>query len=444
MPVLDIGENRARLDEVLPRPGACWVIEHIMPDREQYAYDGSSGIEVCLTSVDNGQAALVLVSRDLEYRGAEPAIQRLFRAGAMDQGWRAVGRIRPPEPGRALHFLDALLGLDGKGVRWEVSDPDTHEVVVPAPRSRPQQERERSDEERFGQDLVECARTGQIGEIVGREEEIEALIRITSKLTKNTACLVGPAGVGKTAVAEGFALRIAQGSVPPALGNARILDVNLAFLAAGATYKNEFEGRFKELIDQARDDPHIILFFDELHMLCAPTNDVSQMVKADLGRGRIRCMGATTHPEWRTIEADAALARRFQVVPVAEPTVEQTLEILRRILDRLAEHHAVAVDETMLAEVVDLSLRYVPDRRLPDKAIDLLDEAAAYEAMQRGPGGDAIVQTAGAKDGQRCENGPTAPTDVALVAEEIQAAIAQGDYARAYALEARRRKGGQS
>jgi ATP-dependent Clp protease ATP-binding subunit ClpC len=197
--------------------------------------------------------------------------------------------------------------------------------------------------------------------------------------------LVGPPGVGKTAVVEGLAVRVAHEAIPDSLIRARILDVNLSFLAAGATYRNEFEGRLKDLLDLARHDRNVILFLDEIHVICACGSDGSQLIKSDLGRGRIRCIGATTNSEFRALEADAALARRFQAIPVQEPTPRQSLEILRAARARFEEYHGVSILDEQLKAVVDLACRFVPERHLPDKALDLLDEACACARIGRAP-----------------------------------------------------------
>lgn len=207
------------------------------------------------------------------------------------------------------------------------------------------------------------------------------MIRVLSKEGKNAVCLVGEPGVGKTRVVEHLALLVAKGEVPNALRGVRILDVNLSMLAAGAIHQNEFEGRMKQILDLARRDAKVILFLDELHTLRAPGSDASQMVKSDLGRGRIRCIGATTPREFRLIENDAALARRFQVVPVGELSRGQTVHILEQVVPRLEAHHHVEIPAELLPVVVDLSIRYVPSRHLPDKALDLLDEACACAGL---------------------------------------------------------------
>lgn len=439
MPGTNVVENQRRLQELLHQRGGYLVLEGLRPSRQSFAYEAYSGVEVCLAVVAGGQAVAVLVSADLEYREADPALQQLFRSGPVDRGWRPVARLQTPTAAAVLRHLDALLGLDGQPPRLAEPWAREREIVVPLEREVHHRADERHDGARFGGDLVERARRGGLGDVVGREQEVESLVRIVSKLTKNAACLVGPPGVGKTAVVEKLAMRVASEHVPPTLRDARIIEVNLGFLAAGASHRNEFEGRFKDLLDAARGDPHTILFFDEAHVLCSGMNDASQLVKQDLGRGRIRCIGATTNREWGAIEADAALARRFQVIPVAEPTPKETVQILTRLRDRIAQHHGVNVPGELLPEVVDLAVRYVSDRRLPDKAIDLLDEAAAREAMRRDQL-PASPQAEGSGGGQAKTPGrpTTLPEDLNAA---IDAAIARGDYARAYELDARRGQG---
>jgi ATP-dependent Clp protease ATP-binding subunit ClpC len=175
---------------------------------------------------------------------------------------------------------------------------------------------------------------------------------------------------------------VATGQVPQSLRSIRILDVNLSFLMAGASAVNEAEGRLKEVLDAARADHNTVLFFDELHVITSPLHQGAQLIKPDLGRGRIRCIGATTQREFRAIEDDAALARRFQPVPVMELTPQQSLEVLRDYAGRLAAHHRVVIDGAMLQSALELSQRHVPQRRLPDKALDLLDEACALARIE--------------------------------------------------------------
>ena len=238
------------------------------------------------------------------------------------------------------------------------------------------------DDGRFGTDLVEEARHGRLAPARFRQSETAALMRI-SKREKNAACVVGEAGVGKTAIVENLAIEIAAANVPPALIDTRIVDVNLSFMAAGAVHANEFEGRLARILDIARADRRMILFFDEIHTIRLTGSNVAQLVKSDLGRGRIRCVGATTPEEFRDIEDDSALARRFQKIRVDELTREESIAVLENAKARLEAHHRVTIPHEMIVRCVDLSIRFAPDRRLPDKALDLLDEACAAAQISR-------------------------------------------------------------
>ena len=227
------------------------------------------------------------------------------------------------------------------------------------------------------------AREGRFDPVIGREEEIARTIRILSRRTKNDPVLIGEPGVGKTAVVEGLAERIGEGNVPDALLDQRILSLDLAGMVAGTKYRGEFEERIRALLDEVRREGNVILFIDELHTIVGAGSaegavDAANILKPALGRGEIRVIGATTLAEYRRyIEKDAALERRFQSVQVGEPDEEKTLAILRALRPRYEEHHGLEIDDAALHAAVTLSKRYLPDRFLPDKAIDLVDEAAA-------------------------------------------------------------------
>lgn len=320
---------------------------------------------------------LLIIDAGVRYVGNNQTYQELFAVPA-DRGWRVLAGISSDDPELVLAQADSILGLAGRPPGMPVRRDGRPELIVRTEELTAAPERGADEPgERFGVDLVDEARAGRLTAPLFRDRETDALVRIVSKAGKNAACLVGAPGVGKTAVVEGLAVRIARNDVPKALAETRILDVNLSFLAAGATYKNEFEGRIKALLDLARTDRDVILFLDELHTIRGPASDASQMVKSDLGRGRIRCIGATTNSEYRLLESDAALTRRFQVIPVQELTPTQWVNILRAARPRLEGHHRVSISDELLQSVVDLSCRYVPDRQLPDKALDLLDEACA-------------------------------------------------------------------
>ena len=235
----------------------------------------------------------------------------------------------------------------------------------------------------FTRDLTAMAREGRFDPVIGREEEIARTIRILSRRTKNDPVLIGEPGVGKTAVVEGLAERIGEGNVPDALLDQRILSLDLAGMVAGTKYRGEFEERIRALLDEVRREGNVILFIDELHTIVGAGSaegavDAANILQPALGRGEIRVIGATTLAEYRRyIEKDAALERRFQSVLVGEPDEEKTLAILRALRPRYEEHHGLEIDDAALHAAVTLSKRYLPDRFLPDKAIDLVDEAAA-------------------------------------------------------------------
>ena len=239
----------------------------------------------------------------------------------------------------------------------------------------------------FTRDLTEAARSGKLDPVIGREKEIQRVIQILSRRTKNNPVLIGEPGVGKTAIAEGLAERIASGDVPEELLDKRVLSLDLSGMVAGTKYRGEFEERIKNTLDEVKKDGNIILFIDELHTIVGAGSaegavDAANIIKPALGRGEIRVIGATTLNEYRKyIEKDAALERRFQPVTVGEPTPEATLEILKGLRDKYEAHHKLSITDEALEAAVQLSKRYIGDRFLPDKAIDLMDEAASQVRM---------------------------------------------------------------
>ena len=242
--------------------------------------------------------------------------------------------------------------------------------------------------DRFSRDLTRMAALGNLDPLVGREREVGRVIQILARRTKNNPALIGEPGVGKTAVAEGLALRMASGSVPEPLRGKRLLSLDLVSMVAGTKYRGEFEERVNQVLAEVRRAGNVILFLDELHNIVGAGSaegaiDAANILKPALSRGEIQVVGATTLEEYRKyIEKDAALERRFQPVKVAEPTPEQAKAILRGLRRRYEEHHGLAISDGAIDAAVELSRRYLPDRYLPDKAIDLIDEGAARLRME--------------------------------------------------------------
>ena len=241
----------------------------------------------------------------------------------------------------------------------------------------------------FTRDLTADARAGKLDPVIGRDSEIQRVIQILSRRTKNNPCLIGEPGVGKTAVAEGLARKIAMGDVPEDLLDKRILSLDLSGMVAGTKYRGEFEERIKKALDEVKKSGDVILFIDELHTIVGAGSaegavDAANIIKPALGRGEIRVIGATTLNEYRKyIEKDAALERRFQPVQVGEPSQEASLEILKGLREKYEQHHKLQLTDEALEAAVSLSARYISDRFLPDKAIDLMDEAASRVRMEQ-------------------------------------------------------------
>lgn len=293
------------------------------------------------------------------------------------------------------HLLRAIV-LDRESYGWKIlADLGVNQVKLAGEvcaRRYTEPEFQQNDKDRrakfpaltkYGRDLTELALLGKLDPVIGREQETERLIRVLLRRCKNNPCLIGDAGVGKTAVVEGFAQRIAAGAVPQGLQGKRIYSLDLTAMLAGAKYRGDFEERLRSVIDEASGSKNIILFIDELHSIVGTgaaegAIDAANILKPQLARGEICLIGATTTEEYRRfIEKDSALERRFQPITVEQPTEQQTVEILRGMRRSYEQHHCVTITDGALNEAVRLSVRFIPDRRLPDKALDLVDEAAA-------------------------------------------------------------------
>jgi ATPases with chaperone activity, ATP-binding subunit len=264
---------------------------------------------------------------------------------------------------------------------------ETEEVIMPSPNSgqgvKGSAQANTPALNEFGRDLTEMASAGKLDPVIGRETEIERVIQVLSRRTKNNPVLIGEPGVGKTAIAEGLAQRIIYNKVPETLADKRLVTLDLSAMVAGSKYRGEFEERLKKVMEEIHLDGNIIVFIDELHTLIGAgaaegAIDAANILKPALARGELQCIGATTLDEYRKyIEKDPALERRFQPITVGEPTVEEAVEILRGLRDRYEAHHRVQITDESIEAAVRLSDRYIADRYLPDKAIDLIDEAAS-------------------------------------------------------------------
>ena len=283
----------------------------------------------------------------------------------------------------------------------------------------------------YSTDLTEKAMLGKLDPMIGRESEMERLMQILCRRTKNNPCLIGDPGVGKTAIVEGLAQRIAEGNMPRILKNKRILSLDLTKVIAGTKFRGEFEERMKRIVTEATQDDSIILFIDEIHTIIGAGGsegamDASNILKPALARGDFQLIGATTSEEYtKYFEKDAALVRRFQPVRVKEPTVEETITILKGIKHRFEDYHRILVSEDVAEAIASLSDRYISDRFLPDKAIDLLDEACARKRMEQ------LGSHAGFKKERK---------EIREIIEKIEAALSDGDITEARELKKEKNK----
>ncbi len=279
----------------------------------------------------------------------------------------------------------------------------------------------------YGRDLCQMAKEGKIDPIIGRDTETERVIQILSRRTKNNPCLIGEPGVGKTAVVEGLAQRITDGSVPDTLRDKTIVTLDISAMIAGAKYRGEFEERMKNVMDEVRKNPDIILFIDEIHTIIGAGGaegavDAANIIKPALARGEMQVIGATTIDEYRRhIEKDAALERRFQSVMVGEPSPEEAEKILAGLRDKYEAHHKLKISDEAIAAAVKLSVRYISDRFLPDKAIDLIDEAASKKRITH------FTPTADVRETEAALKSVTAEKEEAILAEDYEKAASLRD-----------------
>ena len=331
------------------------------------------------------------------------------------------------EPGRLYPQLEGMLSSSSGDARGETPARDGANPRAGAARGT-----KTLDE--LGRDLTAAAREGRLDPVIGREKEIERVIQILSRRTKNNPCLIGEPGVGKTAIAEGLAQKIASGDVPENLRGKRLVSLEISSVVAGTKYRGEFEERIKTVLSEVQQAGDVILFIDEMHTLIGAgaaegAVDAANILKPMLSRGEIQVIGATTIDEYRKyVEKDAALERRFQSVLVAEPSAEDSVAIVRGLRDRYEAHHKLKISDEAIDAAVHLSIRYISDRHLPDKAIDLVDEAASRLRMKAN----------------------TAPPDLktledesAYVAKEMDEAISTQDFEKAASLRDRKREIGE-
>ena len=370
-------------------PRAKRVIEVAMEDsiRGGYAYIGTEHLLAGILREGNNMAVRILRTAGVDARQLYTALMKKLNAAP---------RAQAADNGRAA----------GSGAKDEGSGKNKTLAE-------------------FTRDLTADARAGKLDPVIGRDEEIQRVIQILSRRTKNNPCLIGEPGVGKTAIAEGLARKIVMGDVPENLLDKRLLSLDLSGMVAGTKYRGEFEERIKKVMQEVQKDGNIILFIDELHTIVGAGSaegavDAANIIKPALGRGEIQIIGATTLNEYRKyIEKDAALERRFQPVTVGEPSQEAALEILKGLREKYEQHHKLHITDEALEAAVSLSARYINDRFLPDKAIDLMDEAASRVRMEQEEPSDELKSL---------------EEKIAALSKDKDAAIAAQDFEKAAQL----------
>lgn len=384
--------------------------------RLNHNYIGTEHLLLGLVREESCVAARVLKDLGVEPNAVRKAVEEMIGRGER----KVLGKIGlTPRTKRVIELAvdearrlghpyigteHLLLGLarEGEGIAVDVLKSlgvnldrlrtETARIMMESP-ARPQGKKEETQTpliDQLGIDLTGWAEEGKLDPVIGRQKEIERVIQILSRRTKNNPALIGEPGVGKTAIVEGLAQLIASGQAPKELLNRRLVMLDVGSLVAGTIYRGQFEERLKRVIGEIKDS-NSILFIDELHMIvgagaAGSSVDAANILKPSLARGELQCIGATTLDEYRKhVEGDASLERRFQPVLVEEPTIDETIEILRGIKGRYEEHHHLEITDEALKQAAHLSARYVPDRHLPDKAIDLIDEASSRVRMYKMP-----------------------------------------------------------
>ncbi len=439
-----------RFDKFTDRARKVLTLAQDEAQRFNHNYIGTEHLLLGLVREGEGVAARVLENMNVELAKVRTAVEFIIGRGdrpvvgevGLTPRAKRVIELAIDEARRLGHNYigteHLLLGLvrEGEGIAAGVLeslgvnlDKVRHEVIRVLSQSSsvgPAQETKRSSKtptvDALGINLTDLARAGKLDPVIGREKEIERVIQILGRKTKNNPALIGEPGVGKTAIAEGLAHRIVAGDVPDILLNKRVLTLDIGSLVAGTKYRGEFEERLKKIIEELRNTNDAVLFIDELHTLVGAgaaegAIDAANILKPPLARGELQCLGATPLDEYRKyIERDAALERRFQPVMVEEPTIEQTIEILFGIRERYEQHHKVTITDAALKAAADLSIRYITDRHLPDKAIDLIDEASSRVRLRHASAPPAL------RDAQRELENVTKEKDAAINAQEYESA----------------------
>ncbi len=405
-----------RFDKFTERARKVLQLAQEEAQRFNHNYIGTEHLLLGLVREGEGVAAKVLANLGVDLNKVRSAVEFIIGRGdrtvtgdiGLTPRAKKVIELSVDEARRLNHHYigteHLLLGLvrEGEGIAAGVLeslgvslDKVRNQVIYVLNQSAAysQQESRHSSKtpviDQLGMDLTAAARANKLDTCIGREREIERVIQILSRRTKNNPALIGEPGVGKTAIVEGLAQRISAGDVPETLMGKRLLTLDIGSLVAGTKYRGEFEERLKKIIEEVKNSGNCVLFIDELHTLVGAgaaegAVDAANILKPSLARGELQTIGATTLDEYRKyIERDAALERRFQPVLVEEPSVEETIEILRGIKERYEQHHRLDISDEALKAAAELAARYVPDRFLPDKAIDLVDEASSRVRMQR-------------------------------------------------------------